>query len=368
MGEKILMKGTEAVAEAAIRAGCRFFAGYPITPQNEMPEYMSRKLPQVNGVFIQGESEVASVNMVYGASAAGVRCMTSSSSCGISLKSEGISFLAGARLPAVIANFQRGGPGIGSIQPAQQDYFQATKASGNGGFRMLVLAPSTLQEAVDMTYRAFELADKYRSPVYLLLDGFIGTMMEPVELPEAKSEEELARIRSSKDWAARGKKGGSVHKVLCGPGLSSVVSQESLNILDAEMYELWEREEIEYEELFTDDAELILTAYGISGRIVKSAVHILRKEGCKVGLIRPLKVNPFPAEAYDKLNYSKVKAVLSAEMSIPAQFAVDVKNAVRERAEIETVLCSGGNILDRERVIDKARAIYSGLKREGESK
>lgn len=218
MAEKIFMKGCEAVAETAVRAGCRFFAGYPITPQNDVPEYFARRMPQVGGVFIQGESEVASANMAYGAAAAGVRSMTSSSSCGISLKSEAISWMAGARLPVVVANFQRGGPGIGTIQPAQQDYTQATKASGNGGFKMLVLSPSTLQEAVDMTWEAFDLADKYSNPVLLLMDGFTGTMMEPVVLPEAKTPEEVAAIRATKTWAATGKKGRAQHKVMCGPG------------------------------------------------------------------------------------------------------------------------------------------------------
>lgn len=366
MSEMVLMKGTEAVAEAAVRAGCRFFAGYPITPQNEMPEYMSRRLPQVKGIFIQGESEIASINMVYGAAAAGVRCMTSSSSCGISLKSEGISFLAGARLPSVIANFQRGGPGIGSIQPAQQDYFQATKASGNGGFRMLVLAPSTVQEAVDMTYRAFDLADKYRSPVYLLLDGFIGTMMEPVVLPAARSEKELEDIRAGKQWRVRGNKGGQAHHVLCGPGLSNKINQEELNIRDAQMYELWEREEVEFESLFTDDAEFIITAYGISARIAKSAVMILREENYKVGFLRPIKVNPFPTEAYDQLDFSRLRGILSAEMSIPAQFAVDVKNAVHGRTPVNTVLSSGGTILDREVIVEKVKLLWNAHEKDGD--
>lgn len=366
MGEKLLMKGTEAVAEAAIRAGCRFFAGYPITPQNEMPEYMARKLPQVDGIFIQGESEVASVNMVFGAAAAGVRCMTSSSSCGISLKSEGISFLAGARLPSVIANFQRGGPGIGSIQPAQQDYTQATKASGNGGFRMLVLAPSTVQEAADMTYRAFDLADKYRMPVYLLMDGFIGTMMEPVEFPEAKSEEELRAIRAAKTWRARGRQGGEQHNVLCGPGLSTKISQQELNIRDAAMYELWEEEETEYESVFTDDAALIITGYGISARIARSAVVMLREEGYRVGFVRPIKVNPFPEKAYDELKFCALRGILCAEMSIPAQFAVDVKHAVRGRTRVETVLSSGGVILDRDEIIKKAKSMYESGKDGGD--
>lgn len=357
MAEKIFMKGCEAVAETAIRAGCRFFAGYPITPQNDVPEYFARRMPQVNGVFIQGESEVASSNMAYGAAAAGVRSMTSSSSCGISLKSEAISWMAGASLPVVIANFQRGGPGIGTIQPAQQDYMQATHASGNGGFRMLVLSPSTLQEAVDMTWQAFELADKYSHPVLLLMDGFTGTMMEPVELPEPLSEEEVAAIRETKTWAARGKHGGPQHKVMCGPGLDTRISQEQMNQRDAEMYEGWKTTEVEYEDYMTEDAEIILTAYGISGRIAKSAVGILRGEGIKAGLIRPKKVYPFPDIAYEKLPLEKLRGIVSAEMSIPAQFAEDVERVVHGRTKIVTALSSGGEVLDRATILDAARSL-----------
>ncbi len=359
MSDKIFMKGTEAVAEAAIRAGCRFFAGYPITPQNEMPEYMSRKQPLVGGVFIQGESEVASVNMVFGAAAAGVRCMTSSSSTGIALKSEGIAFLAGARLPSVIANFQRGGPGIGDIKPAQQDYFEATKASGNGGFQMLVFAPASVQEAVDMTYEAFEKADKYLRPTYLLLDGVIGTMMEPVVLPEAKSDEEIARLREEKKaYAAIGRNGGEPHSVMCGPGLSNKLSQEAMNKEDAALYEVWARDEVAYEFDVPEDSELVLTGYGTSGRIAKSAVKLLRREGYKVGFIRPLMVNPFPAEAFERLDYSRLKGILVAEMSIPAQYGADVKLAVHGRTEIATALSSGGQILDRGYVLEQARKMY----------
>ena len=357
MSDKIFMKGTEAVAEAAVRAGCRFFAGYPITPQNEVPEYFARKMPLVGGTFIQGESEVASVNMVVGASAMGVRAMTSSSSPGIALKSEGIAFLAGARLPAVIANFQRGGPGLGDIKPAQQDYMEATKASGNGGFKMLVLAPSSVQEAVDMTYRAFDLADKYRDPVYLLLDGVIGTMMEPVTLPPEKTNEEVEAIRNAKTWAPRGRNGGKMHQVQCGPGLDKRLNQEKMNMTDAEMYAVWEKEEIEYEYDVPDDSEIIITGYGSSGRIAKSAVKILRREGYKVGYIRPIKVYPFPKEAFERPDYSKLKGILVAEMSIPAQYGEDVENAVRMRTKIETALSSGGNILDRDYVLDRARKL-----------
>ena len=357
MAEKIFMKGCEAVAETAVRAGCRFFAGYPITPQNDVPEYFARRMPQVNGVFIQGESEVASANMAYGAAAAGVRSMTSSSSCGISLKSEAISWMAGARLPVVIANFQRGGPGTGTIQPAQQDYMQATHASGNGGFRMLVLSPSTLQEAVDMTWEAFELADKYHNPVILLMDGFTGTMMEPVVLPDPLTDEQIAAIRATKTYAATGKKGGPQHKVMCGPGLDTRVSQMQMNIQADEMYRGWKETEVDYEDYLTEDAEIILTAYGISGRIAKSAVNILRSEGIKAGLIRPKKVYPFPDVAYEKLPLEKLRGIVCAEMSIPAQFAEDVSNVVHGRTKIVTALSSGGEVLDRSTILDAARSL-----------
>ena len=287
------MKGCEAIAEAAVRAGCRFFAGYPITPQNEIPEYFSRRMPEVGGVFVQGESEVASVNMVYGAASMGVRSMTSSSSPGIALKSEGISYCASARIPMVYANISRGGPGVGSIQPAQMDYFQATKASGNGGFQMLVFAPSSVQEAVDMTYAAFDYADRDRNPVLILADGVI-------------------------------------------------------------------EKDVPVEEYRLEDAEVVLTGYGISGRICKSAVDILRAQGIKAGLIRPITVNPFPYAAYDHIDYGRVKAVLDVEMSIPAQFVKDVMVGVKDRCPIETCLCSGGNIMSREKVLAAAKKIVEG--------
>ena len=357
MAEKVFMKGCEAVAETAVRAGCRFFAGYPITPQNDVPEYFARRMPQVGGVFIQGESEVASANMAYGAAAAGVRSMTSSSSCGISLKSEAISWMAGANLPVVIANFQRGGPGIGTIQPAQQDYMQATHASGNGGFRMLVLSPSTLQEAVDMTWEAFELADRYSKPVMLLMDGFTGTMMEPVVLPEPLPEEEVAAIRASKTWAARGKHGGPQHKVMCGPGLDTRVSQAQMNERDAALYESWKQTETDCEEYLTEDAEVIVSAYGISGRIAKSAVNMLRAEGIRAGLIRPRRVYPFPDAAFEKLDFGRIRGIVAAEMSIPAQFAEDLARVVHGRTRIAAALSSGGEILDRAQILDAVRAL-----------
>ncbi len=352
---RVFMKGCEAIAEAAVRAGCRFFAGYPITPQNEIPEYFARRMPEVNGIFLQGESEVASVNMVYGAASAGVRSMTSSSSPGISLKSEGISYCASARIPMVYANIARGGPGVGSIQPAQMDYFQATKAAGNGGFQMMVFAPATVQEAVDMTYKAFDYADRDRNPVLILADGVIGSMMEPVELPEMKTEEEIKAIQNSKkEWACIGHNLETSKRSWIQPGQWQTSQMQRVNEEAAELYKSWESE-AEAELYLVDDAEIIITAYGISARVAKSAVNVLRKEGIKAGLVRAITVHPFPYKAFDELNYSQLKGILSVEMSIPAQYVTDVEKAVKERSKIETCLCSGGNVITREAIIAAAK-------------
>ena len=350
---RVFMKGTEAIAEAAVRAGCRFFAGYPITPQNEIPEYLARRLPEVGGSFVQGESEVASVNMVYGAAQSGTRAMTSSSSCGISLKSEGISFCASARIPMVYVNVQRGGPGIGAIQPAQQDYLQATRASGNGGFRVMGFAPATVQEAVDMTYAAFDHAQRDRNPVLILTDGVLGTIMEPVSLPEMRSDEEVKRLKDElSDWALVGHPADK--KALILPG--GWTGQEDRCKANAAMYDTWEKD-VQVEEFMTEDAELILTAYGVCGRIAKSAVRILRAQGYQVGLIRPKTVSPWPYASFDKLDYSRVKVVLDVEMSIPAQLVLDVTLAVKERCPIYTCLRSGGEIMSRDQVVAAAKAI-----------
>ena len=357
---RVFMKGCEAIAEAAVRAGCRFFAGYPITPQNEIPEYFSRRLPEVGGTFVQGESEVASVNMVYGAASAGTRSMTSSSSPGIALKSEGNSYCASARIPMVYANISRGGPGVGSIQPAQMDYYQATKASGNGGFEMMVFAPATVQEAVDMTYKAFDYADRDRNPVLILADGVIGTMMEPVVLPEMKSDEEVAAIKASKQsWACVGHALDYAHRSWIQPGQWSTVRMQEANEDAAALYASWEKD-VQVEEYRLEDAELVMTAYGISARICKSSVDLLRAQGIKAGLIRPITLHPFPYKAYDHIDYSRVKAVLDVEMSIPAQFVTDVAAGVKDRCPIETCLCSGGNIMSRDKVLDAAKKIMEG--------
>lgn len=359
---RVFMKGCEAIAEAAVRAGCRFFAGYPITPQNEIPEYFARRLPEVGGTFVQGESEVASINMVYGAASAGTRAMTSSSSPGIALKSEGISYCAAARIPMVYSNISRGGPGVGAIQPAQMDYLQATKASGNGGFEMMVFAPSTVQEAVDMTYQAFDYADRDRNPVLILADGVIGTMMEPVVLPEMKSDEEIKAMKEAKKaWACIGHKLDYAHRSWIEPGHWQTSDMQRANEEAAALYESWKKD-VQVEEYQVEDAKIVIAAYGISARIAKSAVDLLRREGVKVGLIRPITVHPFPYDAFERLNFGQVKTILDVEMSIPAQLIQDVEMAVKGRCPIETCLCSGGNIMSREKVLD---AVKNLVKQEG---
>lgn len=357
--ERTFMKGCEAIAEAAVRAGCRFFAGYPITPQNEIPEYFSRRMPEVKGIFVQGESEVASVNMLYGAAGTGIRCMTSSSSCGIALKAEGLSYMAGARVPAVIGSVMRGGPGVGTIQPAQQDYFQATKALGNGGFQFLVFAPSTMQEAIDMTYEAFDYADKYRNPVMVLLDGFIGAMMEPVVLPDMKSDEEIAALKKGhQTWALTGREaGGPAHQVT--PTGGKTIPLETHNKECAAMYAGWADTEARYAEYMMDDAEVVIAAYGISARISESAIDILREEGYKIGMIRPQTVNPFPYAPFRKLDPKKIKGILDVELSIPAQLALDVELGTKGAIPISYSLRSGGEIHSREDIINAAKKIFA---------
>ncbi len=354
---RIFMKGTEAIAEAATRAGCRFFAGYPITPQNEIPEYFARRMhdPEVNGVFVQGESEVASVNMLYGAIQTGTRAMSSSSSVGISLYSEGVSYCAAARLPIVYVNVGRGGPGIGAIQPGQQDYLQATKASGNGGFQMIVLSPSSVQEAIDMTYEAFDLAERDNNPVLILTDGVMGTMMEPVTFPPMKSAEEVAKLKAARrSRCAVGHSPEEQVRILPG-GVGA--SFEAENQKAADLYESWKDKDVRVEEYMLDDAEIVLTAYGISGRIAKVAVKDLRAEGIKAGLIRPITLNPFPYKSFENLDFNRVKGILDIEMSIPAQMRWDVDHAVHGRCHIEECLKSGGEIMTREKVMTHARKL-----------
>ncbi len=322
---KMLFKGTEAIAEAAIRAGCRLYFGYPITPQSELTEYMSRRLPEVDGTFLQAESEVATVNMMYGASCTGRRVMTSTSSPGFSLMMEGVSYMAGGELPAVFVNVVRGGPGLGDIQPAQSDYFQATKGGGHGDYKMIVLAPHTIQEAVDLMGLAFDLADKYRMLVTILADGMLGQMMEPVEFPEMRDPNDVPE----KDWALTGAKGREPRKVTSFD--IDPYELEKMNLRYQATYKKVEENEVRYEEMNTDGADIIVAAYGTMARIVKTVVRMAEKEGIKVGLFRPITLWPFPYKRLGELAQN-VKTVLTVEMSY-GQMLEDVKLAVNGKAE-----------------------------------
>ncbi len=329
------MKGNEALAEAAIRAGCRFFFGYPITPQTELAAYMAKRMGKAGGVYLQAESEIAAINMVYGASAAGKRAMTSSSSPGISLKGEGISYMAGADLPGVIINVQRGGPGLGGIQPSQSDYFQATRATGHGDFHLIVLAPSTVQEMTDYVFRAFDLADEYRMPVMILADGMLGQMMEPVVLPEPKTE------LPEKPWAVTGHRGERPHNVVN----SLYLKPEELEDTNIERFERYERikaAEQRAEEYLVDDADIVVVAFGASSRIARSAVNKAREKGIKVGLIRPITLWPFPVNAIGAAA-DRAKAILTVEMNM-GQMVEDVRLAVCGRVPVEFFGRAGGII------------------------
>ena len=335
MSEKVLMKGNEALAESAIRAGCRFFFGYPITPQTELAAYMAKRMAKEGGVYLQAESEIAAINMVYGASAAGGRAMTSSSSPGISLKGEGISYMAGADLPGVIINVQRGGPGLGGIQPSQSDYFQATRATGHGDFHLIVLAPSTVQEMSDYVYKAFDLADEYRTPVMVLADGMLGQMMEPVELPEHKTE------FPAKPWAVTGHKGERVHNIVNSLHLKPERLEET-NIERFERYDRIKATEQLAEEYLVEDAEIVIVAFGASSRIARSAVNKARDKGIKVGLIRPITLWPFPSDVISKAAES-AKAFLTVEMNM-GQMVEDVRLVVCGRRQVEFFGRAGGII------------------------
>ncbi|MBR2892993.1 MAG: 3-methyl-2-oxobutanoate dehydrogenase subunit VorB [Clostridia bacterium] len=352
--EKRFMKGCEAIAEAAVRGGCRFFAGYPITPQNEIPEYLSWRLPEVGGAFVQGESEVASINMVYGAAATGKRALTSSSGPGISLKAEGISYLASAQLPAVIVNISRGGPGLGSIQPAQSDYLQATKALGHGGFRAMVFAPATLQEAVDLTYNAWDYAERYRNPVMILMDGCLGAIMEEVELPEMKE----TTFENTEEWCLA-RVGGRTDSHMITPILPEP-ALELLNKGKAMQYKMWEMLDTKVEEFMLEDAEYVVVAYGIAARVAKEAILRLREEGHKVGMVRPITLYPFPKASLDNLDYSLVKGVIDIEMTIPAQMREDIELQVKGRCPVHEYGRSGGMLLDDEGVYDAIAEIVKG--------
>ena len=347
------MKGNEALAEAALRAGCKHFFGYPITPQTELAAYMAKRMPKIGGIYLQAESEIAAINMVYGASAAGVRVMTSSSSPGVSLKSEGISYMIGADLPALIINVQRGGPGLGGIQPSQADYWMATRATGHGDGHVIVFAPSTVQEMADLVALAFDLGDKYRTPVMVLADGLLGQMMEPVVLPEPITAEQLP----AKPWAIDGHKhqreNNSVNSLF-------LVAQQ----LEDSITGRWQRygqikaEEQRAEAYLTEDAEFVIVAYGAAARIARSAVNKARQQGIKVGLLRPITLWPFPADAIEA-TIEHASAYLVTEFSM-GQMVEDVRLVVNGRRPVNFFAHTGGIVQTPDEVLEALRRVAAG--------
>lgn len=349
---KSLMKGNEAIAEAALRAGCKFFFGYPITPQTELAAYMSKRMPKLGYTFLQAESEVAAINMVYGASAAGARVMTSSSSPGVSLKMEGISYIAAADLPCVVVNIVRAGPGLGGILPAQNDYFQATKGGGHGDYHMVVLAPSSIQEVVDLTTIAFDLGDKYRTPVMLLGDGMLGQMMEPVEFPEDQQSSEI-----QKPWAVTGtkmqRKSNVVNTLNVDPeGLEKAIFERQ------EKYNQIIENEVRVETYMAEDADIIFAAYGVIARVAKTVVGELRKMGYKAGLIRPITVWPFPYEAFSQAAKT-AKIFVAVEMSM-GQMVEDVKLGVNGQKSVYFYGRVGGMVPEPADIISYMMDIMGG--------
>lgn len=345
------MKGNEAIAEAAIRAGCRHYFGYPITPQTEVAAYMAKRMPKIGGTFLQAESEIAAINMVYGVAAAGLRAMTSSSSPGVSLKQEGISYLAGSDLPALIVNVQRGGPGLGGIQPSQSDYFQATKGGGHGDYHLIVLAPASVQEMADLTVKAFDLADKYRMPAMILADGTMGQMMEPVVLPEESN------TSVEKPWALTGTKNKREHNIVN----SLYLVPEKLEKINFERYERYktvEQNEVMYESYMMGDAEYCIVAFGIAARVAKNAITSAREKGIRVGMIRPITLWPFPQKAIADAAKS-VKAFISVELSM-GQMIEDIR--LSEDCAKPVYLCNraGGMIPSPEDIMETINKVVGG--------
>ncbi|MHB1043587.1 MAG: 3-methyl-2-oxobutanoate dehydrogenase subunit VorB [Eubacteriales bacterium] len=349
---RILMKGNEAIGEGAVRAGCRYFFGYPITPQSELTHYLAKRLPEVGGLYLQGESEVASINMVYGAAGAGARVMTSSSGPGISLMQEGISYLAGAELPCVIVNVMRGGPGLGNIAPAQSDYFQATRGGGHGDYRLIVLAPNSIQEILDMMEKAFDLADQYRNPVMVMADGIMGQMMEPVELPES-----FAADIPPRPWAASGLKNRGTKNLIN----SVYVIPEELenhNLKLNKKYNMVQENEQLWDEYLTEGADIILVSFGTASRISRAVVEKARALGIPAGLIRPITLWPFPAKAFERFA-GKVKCFLSVELNM-GQMIEDVKLATGCLTPVHHYGRVGGIVPGAREVLEQVIKLYGG--------
>lgn len=349
---KQLLKGNVAFAEAAVRAGCEAYFGYPITPQTELLEHMSRRMVELDRVFLQAESEVASINMVYGAAAAGARVMTSSSSPGISLMQEGFSYIAGSEVPAVVVDVMRGGPGLGNIQPSQGDYNQVTKSAGHGDFHPIVLAPSTVQEVIDLTVLAFDLADQYRTLVFVIADGAIGQMMEPAELPPMR---EMGQPRPS--WAltgAEGREPNVVNSLYLGAD-----NLERLNLRLQDKLATIQKHERRYETMFTEDAEVVLVAFGTAARVAKTAVNTLRREGLPVGLFRPITLWPYPEEELRRLA-DQCHGLLVVEMNA-GQMVHDVQRIAGRQLPIQFLGRMGGHIPLPEEIEKATRALYDAV-------
>ena len=351
MAEKVLMKGNEAIAEAAIHAGCRHYFGYPITPQTEVAAYMAKVMPKIGGTFLQAESEIAAINMVYGVASCGLRVMTSSSSPGISLKGEGLSYLAGADLPALVVNVQRGGPGLGGIQPSQSDYFQATRGGGHGDYHMIVLAPSSVQEMAELTVKGFELADKYRMTAMVLADGTMGQMMEPVSL-----DFELEPV-PAKPWATTGTKMAREHNIVNSLYLKPDELEKG-NFERYERYKIVEANEARYEEYLTEDADIVIAAFGIAARVSRNAVNEARKLGIKAGMIRPITLWPFPKAPFEKAA-EHAKAFISVELSM-GQMIEDVELATKCRVPVTLCNRAGGMIPSPAEVLECIKKIANG--------
>ncbi|MDR0491697.1 MAG: 3-methyl-2-oxobutanoate dehydrogenase subunit VorB [Oscillospiraceae bacterium] len=360
MTDRVLMKGNEAFSAAAIRGGSRYYFGYPITPQNEIPEYMSREMPKHGGVFLQAESELGAVNMAYGAGASGGRAFITSSSPGIALMQEGLSFLCSSEVPLVVLNVSRGGPGIGGIQPGQADYLQATRGGGNGDYKVPVFAPSGIQEAVDLIYEAVELADYWQNPIMILTDGILAQMMEPVTLPEPRPETRYEDIKKHKPWALTGYGDDDSNR--------TIVKSLRMQPDDLERhveklfakYEKAEKELVRVETLGVEDADIVFAAFGTVARITKEAIELLGEQGVKAGLIRPISLWPFPYDAFDMIT-DKTKVVISAEMSM-GQLVQDVQIGVGKRFPIRKITRTGGMIPTSLEIAERAMEIYRTLK------
>ena len=351
MAERVLMKGNEAIAEAAIQAGCRHYFGYPITPQTEVAAYMAKKMPKIGGVFLQAESEVASINMVYGAAAAGARVMTSSSSPGISLMGEGLSYIAGSDVPAFVVNVQRGGPGLGGIQPSQSDYFQATRGGGHGDYHMIVLAPASVQEMASLTVKGFNLADKYSMIAMILADGTIGQMMEPISFEDVEVE------HYEKPWALTGTECKRKHNIVNSLYLQPDVLEKK-NFERYEKYKVVEANEALHESYLMDDADVCVVAFGIAARVAKNAVVAARGEGIKAGMIRPITLWPFPKQALSQAA-DQVKSFLSVELSM-GQMVEDIQLATGCRRPVSLCNRVGGMIPSPDQVLESIRKAAKG--------